>query len=158
MLIKYLAVFFLGFITSSLFFYSYIGLDLEFPISGDFYSADLSAPGNWVDFDNVLLFDDRVVIKIENASLSKYAATGSMIPIFDENANGIRIVPEDEDSINVGDIITFEKNDLLIVHRVIEIGIDSEGKYFITKGDNNLVADVKIRFEDIRYVTIGVIW
>src|SRR3989344_4762671 len=109
MLIKYLAVFFLGFITSSLFFYSYIGLDLEFPIS-------------------------------------------------DENANGIRIVPEDEDSINVGDIITFEKNDLLIVHRVIEIGIDSEGKYFITKGDNNLVADVKIRFEDIRYLNIGVIW
>ena len=41
---------------------------------------------------------------------------------------------------------------------VIEKGIDEDGIYFITKGDNNSITDGKIRFEDIEYITVGVIW
>jgi hypothetical protein len=46
----------------------------------------------------------------------------------------------------------------LIIHRVVEKGVDFDGIYFIAKGDNNVVSDGKIRFEDIKYKTIGVIW
>ena len=81
-----------------------------------------------------------------------------MKPTLDEHSNGIRIVPKSENEIHIGDIITFEEDGDLIVHRVIDIGEDSNGKYFITKGDNNPVADGKIRFKDIKYITIGVIW
>jgi signal peptidase I len=81
-----------------------------------------------------------------------------MEPLLDENSNGIRIIPKSEEDIHIGDIISFEKNKDLIIHRVIDKGVDNNGTYFITKGDNNNVSDGKIRFEDIRYITIGVIW
>lgn len=54
--------------------------------------------------------------------------------------------------------ISFKKDGDLIVHRVIEKGVDDMGVYFITKGDSNNVSDGKVRFEDIEYKTIGVIW
>jgi hypothetical protein len=44
------------------------------------------------------------------------------------------------------------------VHRVIDKGIDEKGVYFVTKGDNNSVVDGKVRFKDIEYVTIAIIW
>ena len=81
-----------------------------------------------------------------------------MKPLFDHSSNGIRIKPVSEDDINIGDIITFKEGNLLIIHRVIEKGIDNNGVYFITKGDNNFVSDGKIRFKDIEYKTIGIIY
>ena len=54
--------------------------------------------------------------------------------------------------------MSFEKDNDLIIHRVTERGEDSDGIYFITQGDNSNITDGKIRFEDIKYVTIGVIW
>ncbi len=47
---------------------------------------------------------------------------------------------------------------MLIIHRVVEIGEDEQGTYFITKGDNNFFSDGKVRFGQIKYVTIGVIY
>ena len=81
-----------------------------------------------------------------------------MKPVLDSGANGIRVEPSSEDEIHIGDIITFRQDNYLIVHRVIDIGTDSEGVYFITKGDNNSIADGKVRFKDVEYVTVGVIW
>ena len=81
-----------------------------------------------------------------------------MLPVLNEHSNGIRIVPESPDQINIGDIITFQQDKELVVHRVIDKGNDDEGVYFITKGDNNNVTDGRVRFEDVRYVTIGIIW
>ena len=80
------------------------------------------------------------------------------MPVLDKGANGIRIKPATEDDVHVGDIISFRQDGYLIVHRVIDKGTDEQGIYFITRGDNNNVTDGKIRFEDIEYVTIGVIW
>ena len=99
-----------------------------------------------------------VILRVSNTTLSNYADSGSMKPVFDKGANGIRIVPRSEDDIKVGDIISYRFGNILVVHRVVERGIDSEGTYFIVQGDNNILGDGKIRFEDIEYVTIGVIW
>ena len=52
----------------------------------------------------------------------------------------------------------FEKDNDLIIHRVIEKSEDSDGIYFITQGDNSNATDGKIRFNEIKYVTIAVIW
>ncbi|MFA5258457.1 MAG: signal peptidase I [Candidatus Pacearchaeota archaeon] len=116
------------------------------------------APHDFIEEKQIKVYEDRVVIYVKNASISSYADTGSMKPVLDENSNGIRIKPQSENEIHVGDIITFQEKDYLIVHRVIEKGTDKEGIYFVTKGDNNSVSDGKIRFKDIRYKTIGIIW
>jgi hypothetical protein len=158
--LKICMIFLLGFLFANIInFYMVYGL--ENPFSGNFkflsYNLD-KAPSNFINEDQIEIYPDKVVIKIPNTSLGRYAPTGSMKPILDENSNGIRIVPKTAGDIKVGDIITFQQNEYLIVHRVIEKGIDSEGDYFITKGDNNSVNDGKIRFKDIKFLTIGILW
>jgi len=129
------------------------------PLNSLFLDFSLAkTPSNFINREDILVYEDKIIINIEDASISKYASTGSMEPLLDENSNGIRIIPLSEEDISIGDIITFEKNGDFIVHRVINIGIDEKGTYFITKGDNNSTSDGKIRFEDIRYLTIGILW
>ncbi len=164
-------IFLLGFLSFSLLsYYSVYGLENPFPaqisslnLPFGFLNFSMSnyskqAPHDFVQENQIEVYPDKIIININNASISKYAPTGSMKPVLDEYSNGIRIIPQSESEIHLGDIITFEENENLIVHRVVEIGEDFEGKYFITKGDNNSVADGKIRFKDIKYITIGIIW
>jgi hypothetical protein len=141
----------------------YLVNGLENPFSGFDISPISSinskqAPFDFINEKQIEVYNDRVIIYVKNASISSYAPTGSMKPVLDENSNGIRIKPESEEEIHIGDIITFQENDYLVVHRVIEKGSDENGTYFITKGDNNGISDGKIRFKDIKYITIGILW
>lgn len=134
---------------------------LEMPKSIDSLSAydNANAPGDWISQNHIKITENSVIIMVKNASISKYADTGSMKPTLDSNSNGIKIVPESAGQIDIGDIVTFSLNGENIVHRVIEKGEDDTGVYFMTKGDNNPSADgIKVRFEDIKYVTIGVLY
>ena len=81
-----------------------------------------------------------------------------MVPIFDTGANGVGIKPKSEDELNVGDIITFRQDGNLIVHRIVEKGIDEEGWFFITRGDNNNINDGKIRFSQIDSVLVALFY
>ena len=135
---------------------NHVYIDKESPFLIGFSSAN--QPGNWINEKNIQVYDDRIVIKIDNARISRYEATGSMLPVLGENANGIEIVPFSSNQIQIGDIITFQKGEKLIVHRVIEKGKDNKGDYFITKGDNNDEADGRVYFSQIKYVTIGLVY
>jgi len=130
---------------------------LEIP-SGIFQYQEQGIPSDRILEQDIQILPDKIIINIKDTSISRYADTGSMIPIIDEGANGIRIIPKSESDIQVGDIVTFEQDGILIVHRVVEIGEDTIGTYFITKGDNNAFSDGKIRFDQIRYLTIGVLY
>lgn len=131
--------------------------NVEHPLS--FFSiSDVKAPADSIPESNIEVYSDRIIINLENASLSEYSSTGSMLPLIDKGANGIRIVPKSESEVEVGDIITFERGPILVVHRVIEKGTDNLGVYFIAKGDNNLYSDGKVRFPDIRYLTVGILY
>ena len=161
-LIKGIMIFLLGCLSMTFVFY-YLNYGLEVPSSlGAVNVFNLTGaektPGDSVDDNLIKVFDDRVVIYIDDASLSYYAPTGSMKPVLDENSNGIRVKVNDVDEIEVGDIISFKKDSISIVHRVVDKGVDGKGVYFVTKGDNNEFSDGKIRFEDIKYKTVGVIW
>ena len=84
-----------------------------------------------------------------------------MDPVLDQGAIGIEIIPLSEAEIQIGDIITYQPDwtDGLTVHRVITTGEDEEGWYCYTKGDNTSFVDPgKIRFDQIRYITIGVLY
>ena len=159
-LIKASIIFLFGFLSANI-----IGLYLiygsEIPFSFNNFSFSIgnnSAPFDFVTENQIQVYDDKIIIDIDGASISRYAPTGSMLPVLDEGSNGIRIVPKSEEDIHVGDIITFRQENMLIVHRVISKGADDQGTYFITKGDNSPINDGKVRFKDIEYITIGVIW
>lgn len=120
-------------------------------------SAVGELPSDSVEEKHILIYDDRVVLLVKNATMSSYDSTGSMYPVLGEGVNGVRIVPSSADEIKVGDIISFRYGGDIIVHRVVEIGLDSDGVYFITKGDNSDKFE-KIRFGDIEYKTIALIY
>ena len=158
MMSKYVLIFLLGFFSCTFLFYGFNYSDIEVPFGTGLASFDVSVPNDWVSEDDIIIFDDMIILRVENATLSNYATTGSMKPLFDEGANGIRIVPKSEDDISVGDIVSYRWGNVLIVHRVVKKGADDDGAYFIMKGDNNIISDEKVRFENIEYVTIGIIW
>ena len=167
-LLKISIIFLTGFLAANLFGFYYV-YGSEIPFLKNFGFTNLSynsAPFDFIKENQIEVYNDRIIIRIENASIGSYAPTGSMRPILDKDSNGIRIVPKSENDIHIGDIISFENSSLektsekseLIIHRVIEKGIDEDGVYFITKGDNNNINDGKIRFNQIKYLTIGMIW
>jgi len=156
--VAYSLLFLAGFFCCILLFsiFSLISNSTEKPLGIGFSSTTNNAPGNWIKIDQIQVIGDSVLINIPNASISSYAPTGSMKPVLDQSSNGIRIIPSSPEKIEVGDIVTFGEEN--IVHRVIEKGVDEGGYWFITKGDNNQANDGKIRFEDIKYVTIGILY
>lgn len=149
-------LFLAGFLAGALVFALAPTNQIEIPFA--YQSTEVRAPGDFISSQDIKVYDDRIVIYVDNAQLSRYADSGSMLPVLSEYSNGIKIKPLSEEDVNLGDIITFKDGDNLIVHRVIEKGIDSEGIYFITKGDNNPVNDGKIRFSQIDSKTIMLIY
>ncbi len=158
MRLKYTLVFLLGFVSCALLFSLFSYSNIEIPFGTGMVSYDAEAPSDWVSEDDIVVFDDMVILRIANVTLSNYADSGSMRPVLDEGANGIRVVPESADDVEVGDIVSYVFDGVMIVHRVVEKGVDDEGVYFVMQGDNNLVSDGKVRFDRIKFKTVGVIY
>ena len=93
------------------------------------------------------------------------ADTNSMDPVIDASHLTIHIAgrnPRDHqkilDHIIIGDIIIYQVGHSLILHRVVDITSDNEGRRFWTRGDN---PDIKgndpyvLRDEHVKYVMVG---
>ncbi len=118
----------------------------------------VNSPYDFIKEDEISFEESKVIIEVNNAVLSRYEDSGSMIPVLNKDSTGVGFKPKTESDIHVGDIISFWQDNKLIVHRVIEIGKDELGIYFITKGDNNDINDEKIRFEQIDSVLVAIIY
>ncbi|MBW2992021.1 signal peptidase I [Candidatus Woesearchaeota archaeon] len=140
------------------------GINIEKPASFNVFegfSSERESPGDWISENQIHVYNDRIVIDLEGALWSRFTDTNSMDPLFDKGSNGIEIIPDSADDIEIGDIISYrsEYSDGVIIHRVIDKGEDSEGVYFIVKGDNNPAADPgKIRFGQIESVLVGILY
>jgi signal peptidase I len=120
--------------------------------------SSLKTPSSFISDKNITADKDKVIISVENPILTKYKDSGSMVPVLDRGTTGINVKPKTEDDIHIGDIISFRQGGNIIVHRVIEKGVDSFGVYFITKGDNNNLDDGKIRFEEVDSILVGLVY
>ena len=122
-------------------------------------SVEKNSPADHIKENQIKVYGDRIELDVKNAIWSKFTDTNSMDPFLDDGSNGIEIIPSNESQIKIGDIISYESNDGVIVHRVIAIGNDEEGKHFIVKGDNNPVQDPnKVRFSQIKGILVGIIY
>jgi hypothetical protein len=119
------------------------------------------SPNDWIPESDIYVYDDKVIIDIEDAQWATFTDTNSMDPVIDLGANAIEVVPKSPGQIQVGDIVSYESKYAsgTIIHRVVEVGQDSEGWFAIMKGDNNPTPDPgRIRFEQIRRVVIGILY
>ncbi len=151
-------VFLLGWFSNDVF--SYISFEKE-EIPYFSLNAERASPKDRIKESQIQIFKDHILINVRNTFLASYANTNSMDPVLDEGANGLEIVPESPTDIQVGDIIAYNSNLVngLVAHRVVKIGYDDAGSYFIVQGDNNPNPDPdKVRFDQIQYILIGVIY
>jgi signal peptidase I len=69
---------------------------------------------------------------------------------------------ESVDDVHVGDIVSYETPlapGTFVIHRVVEIGTDEDGTYFIMKGDNNPTTDPeKVRFAQLRRKVVAIVY
>ncbi len=124
-------------------------------------SALRESPADRVAQDQILVYDDRVILNVRDAQWSMFTDTHSMEPVISSTANAIQMVPTNSSQLKVGDIISYESKyaDGIFIHRVIDIAQDEEGWYAIVKGDNNPSPDPgRIRFSQIRRVVIAIVY
>ena len=122
---------------------------------------DQISPSDTIQESQIIISEDGVYINIENATWVSYSNTNSMDPVLDSTANGIEIPVTASTTLEVGDIVSYEAkwNQTLVSHRIVEISEDEEGVYYILKGDNNSTQDSnKVRFEQIKYKLIAIIY
>ena len=118
-----------------------------------------SSPGDWVAESQIKVYPQNVVLDIPGAKWAGFTNTNSMDPFIDETANALEVMPADPDAIKAGDVISYKTPYGILIHRVIEKGIDEEGFYYIVKGDNNRFSDpFKVRFDEVQGVVVAVIY
>lgn len=155
-LVKFLVIFFVCFIfVATSLFAGYILADSANQNSNKFnnqYITDrISEQNIFVSSDKITIFGKYVI--------SSYYDTKSMFPVADKNSNGIYIDANQDSEIYVGDIISFIRDNKSITHRIIEKHTDTDGIYYVTKGDNSPYPDpYKIRKRDINRIMVGVLW
>jgi signal peptidase I len=133
------------------------GNNVRYPFSTD--SATISSPGDRIKDGNLFVFRDRVEINKSNLIWAKIKDTHSMEPVLNAGAISLELPPSSTSDIQVGDIISYQYQDKVIIHRVVLLGNDEEGWFAATKGDNNSVPDsYKVRFNDIKGVVVGILY
>lgn len=103
---------------------------------------------------NIILVLISCINKIDDINFFGYNAyiitTDSMADSI--NSGDIVIVKEvPEEELQVGDVITFEKDYQVITHRITKIDDETGKRVYTTKGDNNNLEDnQKIEYEQIK--------
>jgi signal peptidase I len=109
--------------------------------------------------NNIIIQKDKVIININNPLSATFSNTGSMMPIISENSRAIQIIPQSEEELYVGDIISYSLNEKTVIHRIVEISYDDYGWFAITKGDNNIFKDTeRVRFSQVKRVLVGILY
>ncbi len=117
------------------------------------------APYDRIQKENVQVYSDRAVIYVAGLRWANFSSTGSMLPVIGQGSHAMQIIPKFPEEIRVGDIVSFRLDDAVIIHRVIGTGIDEEGLYFVTKGDNNPEPDPEpVRFSQIDRIVVGILY
>lgn len=141
-------------------YYSRVSTELKAKPYG-LLNSEKYSPKDRIKDKQLIVYDSMVVLNVSNVEWSQYTDTNSMDPVLDETANGLTIKPETEEDISIGDVVSYSPSwtQGILPHRVIDIGKDEHGRYYIVKGDNSEIADPeKVRFDQIEGVLIGVIY
>ena len=118
---------------------------------------EIVSPGDHIKENQIIATEDYVILELNDAVLAEFAATGSMLPALNEFSTGIEIKPKSEEQIKVGDIIVYERSNEQIIHRVKYIKEENGEEIFVLQGDNDNFKE-EVRFQEIKYILVGVIY
>jgi hypothetical protein len=105
---------------------------------------------------DIVIDGNKIVITLNDSEIAVFANSSSMLPTLNHNTKAIEVKPE---RLNIGDIIAYKEGSDIISHRIVDIGSDDIGIYYITKGDNNNAVDPnKVRPEQIEGKVVVLIY
>jgi len=114
-------------------------------------------PKDRISQEQITVLKDHAELDIPNLEWAVIEST-SMLPVLGPGTHVLQAKPSFPEALQIGDIVSFAREDKIIIHRIIEKGTDEQGWYVITKGDNNPTDDGKIRFDQIDRVLVGIIY
>ena len=116
-------------------------------------------PQDRINPDQISVQNNQFAVKnLTNLRFVKLKNAYSMYPVLAEGSHVIETTDFTKDSLKLGDIVSFQDTDNLIIHRILEVGNDEQGWYVITKGDNNDLDDGKVRFDQLKGVVVAIIY
>jgi len=124
-------------------------------------AIEKQSPYNRIKEDQIKVYDSLIIMHIKDSELVSLENTNSMDPLIDEDSNVIQVKPTSPEAIHLGDIISYQDNYTknIILHRVVFIGQDQHGKFFLLKGDNvGSIDPIKVRFEQIKGILVAVVY
>ncbi len=131
------------------------GFQMPFAIT----SAERASPSDWIREEQIKVYPHQIIIDLDGAIWAGFTDTNSMDPFIDADAHAIEILPKDPSLIKAGDVVAYDSPYGVIIHRVVEVGLDEQGTYYRLKGDNSTLVDpTKVRFDDVRGVVVAVIY
>ncbi len=141
-------------------YYKKVSIELKERPYG-FSSSEKYSPKDRIKSNQIIVYDSMVVLNISNIEWSEYEDTNSMDPLLDKHSNGLEVKPEKEEDITVGDVIVYKPKwaSGFVIHRVVSINEDEQGRYYIVKGDNSDTVDPeKVRFDQVAGILVGIIY
>ena len=130
---------------------------------------------NKVKNGNIRVYDDKVIITKDLYKVHTFfKRMESMYPTITESS--IVLYSTNISEICVGDIVIYNITETcteeeikktfkspegveLVLHRIVEEGIDENGVYYITKGDGNKINDpCKVHADNINAIVVGVFY
>ncbi len=120
------------------------------------------SPNDWVKRDQIDYDAKSQLLTIKLKPIVKIfgvADTNSMDGLVDIGHNVIATDEFDRSKLAVGDFIIYHLYTMLIGHRIVEVHEDGYGRWYWTRGDNNVVNDTyPVRDSQIKWLVIGIIY
>lgn len=123
---------------------------------------ELASPNDWVKQDQINYNAETQLLTIKlkpQVKIFGVADRNSMDGLLDIGHNIIATSYFDRTKLVVGDIVVYKIYTSLIVHRLIEIREDANGRIYRCRGDNNVSTDqYYLRDEHLKYLVVGIIY
>ncbi len=120
------------------------------------------SPNDWIKREDISynVPGEFLAIRLKpNVKIFSIADTNSMDGLLDIGHNVIATDHFDKARLAVGDIVVYRVYTTKIVHRIVEIREDKNGRIYRCRGDNNVSIDpYYLRDLHIKYLVIGVIY
>ena len=125
-------------------------------------APEIPSPRDIIPQSDISYSSSRKTITIENIEpeiwLTSVKDTNSMDAMVDAGHTCILTSNFNVDDLVVGDVVVYKNWDRSIIHRIVKIAEDSEGKLYTMKGDNCYYCDPPVRDSQIKYLLLGIIY
>jgi len=124
---------------------------------------DVPSSRDFIPYANISYDSEKEIIQIKdippNIWLAGVDDTNSMDPVVDAGHTCILTNNFEHKDLTVGDVVVYQYYTKKIMHRIVKITKDSEGRIFTLRGDNTGRHDPFIlRDQNIKWLLLGIIY